>query len=69
MLMEQPFVVCRLIWLPVSAVLTASRTSISPLLGQTEASVVQRAGLGGKLVDSDIGIVDGDAVIYHVPHP
>jgi hypothetical protein len=32
--MLQPLVVCRVIWLPLVAWLTASITSISPLLGQ-----------------------------------
>ena len=45
--------VWRVIWLPVVAALTASAMSISPFLGQTEGSVVQRAGLEGRLVDDE----------------
>jgi len=42
---------------PVVATLTASATS--PLFGQTEGSVVQRAGLEGRLVNDE----DGNAIV------
>ena len=72
--MLQSLVVWRVIWLPVVAVLTASTTSISPLVGQTEGSVVQRAGLGfGELV---LGVRGGEGEgggdwggAYQVPQP
>ena len=61
--------VCRLIWFPVEAVFTASKTSISPFLGQTEGSVVHRAGLGGGLVVNEGGTTESHGLTHHVPQP